>query len=164
MLVYPSLSQKIWNPIRWSHWEIFSFLSLFLLYWLWFILTLPYTYLNDDFLNNANDVPEVMSSSILFVWKRNVGKKYNLSFWKITKRIQLCHFHVHVFQVKTLTIFFNILIFLNFSQILWIVSGFFGIGLAIGSNNNKELHPILITMSGYLLYCVAQLLNLDPYL
>ena len=61
---------------------------------------------------------------------------------------------------KTLKTLVNILTFLNLSQILWIVSGFFGIGLAIGTNNNKELHPILITMSGYLLYCAAQLLNL----
>ena len=56
--------------------------------------------------------------------------------------------------------YYNILTFLISSQILWIVSGFFGIGLAIGSNNIKELHPLLITMSGYLLYCAAQLLNL----
>ena len=49
---------------------------------------------------------------------------------------------------------------LNFSQILWIVSLFFGIGLAIGSSNINEVHSLLISMSGYLLYAVAQLLNL----
>ena len=47
-----------------------------------------------------------------------------------------------------------------FSQILWIVSGFFGIGLAIGSRNINELHSLLVSMSGYLLYSAAQLLNL----
>ena len=40
------------------------------------------------------------------------------------------------------------------------MSGFFAIGLAIGSNNIEELHSLLISMSGYLLYAVAQLLNL----
>lgn len=54
----------------------------------------------------------------------------------------------------------NFLNILNLSQILWIVSGFFGIGLAIGSNNIEELHSLLISMSGYLLYAAAQLLNL----
>ena len=40
------------------------------------------------------------------------------------------------------------------------MSGFFAIGLAIGSNNIEELHSLLISMGGYLLYAVAQLLNL----
>ena len=41
---------------------------------------------------------------------------------------------------------------------MWIVSGFFGIGLPIGYTN--ELRSLLISMSGYLLYAAAQLLTL----
>ena len=40
------------------------------------------------------------------------------------------------------------------------MAGFFGIGLAIGSSNINELRSLLISMSGYILYAVAQLLNL----
>ena len=40
------------------------------------------------------------------------------------------------------------------------MSGFFGIGLPIGTSNINELRSLLISMSGYLLYAAAQLLVL----